>query len=149
MKRVLAVSVLSAALVAPGSGLASSDSYSTSAKAKGERPPAVDFIAIYVNGRPDEVKKFRFRRVVMTCAVGGQFKTKSEPPHFGPFNVNDEGRFGGVDRHAGPTGDVTVVIRGDFVAPHRVRGTLKINGDYGDGYEDCASGVVDWKAVVT
>lgn len=145
MRRATALAIGVLALLAPSPAVSSSESYSTSTTAKrGEF--WIGFDAIYVNGKPDAVRKFRFRRVVMTCTVGGSFTTKSEPPHFGPFNVNDQGKFGRAFRNAGPSGDVTVVIRGDFVTKHKVEGTLKINGDYPPEYSDCASGKLAWEA---
>ena len=109
----------------------------------------ISFDVITEGGKPKKIRDFRFRRVVMTCASGPttQFKTRSLPPHFGPFRVNDEGRFGRTFTSDNQDFQGETVIRGEFVTKRRVDGTLKIAGDYpADGYADCTSTRLAWTA---
>ena len=109
----------------------------------------ISFQVVTKGGEPTRIKDFRFRRVVMTCASGPttQFKTRSLPPHFGPFRVNDEGRFGRTFTSDNQNFQGETVIRGEFVTKRRVDGTLKIAGDYpADGYADCTSSRLPWTA---
>lgn len=109
------------------------------------------FDVVTEGGEPKKVKRFEFRRVVMTCETGPteQFKTRSESP-FGPFRVSSDGRFGrrfvsDNQRFRGET-----VIRGEFVTTKRVRGILRIQGDYPDAtYAGCDSGRLEWRAALS
>ena len=147
MKRLAALVALAAALALPA-GAAAGDIYS----AKGPEPFEISFQVISRDGKPKKIKDFRFKRVVMTCASGPteQFKTRSLPPHFGPFRISADGRFGrkfpsDTDTFVGET-----VIRGEFVNRRRVDGTLKIAGDYpAAGYADCTSSKLEWSAELT
>jgi hypothetical protein len=146
LKRLLIAAVVAGALLAPGA--ASASDYTGGAKRGDEF--TVSFQAVFVNGKPEEVRHFRFRHVPMTCEVGDPFVTKSGKPGFGPMNVNSERRFHGV--FSANQGDVKVVIRGEF-KPQRVVGTLRVSGDYPPdpesgfpGGTDCSSGRLEWTA---
>ncbi len=109
--------------------------------------PVFSFKVVKQGGDVVKVKKFRFREVTVTCLTGPnpQFDTFSEPPHFGPFSVNGNGKFSRTFTSSDQNFDGTVRIAGEFQAPKRAAGTLRIQGDYpAAGYSGCDSGRVDW-----
>jgi hypothetical protein len=144
-----AVLALALALVVPPGATADTSRYRDAA-ARGE--VSVSFKVISQGGRPQKIKKFRFQGAVVTCESGPapSFTTRSEKPHFGPFGVTREGRFGRKFTSATPRFDGTVAIRGEFETRRRVSGTLRIEGGYPqDGYADCDSGRLEWTAKLT
>jgi hypothetical protein len=108
----------------------------------------VEFKVVRSGGDIAKVKKFRFREVTVTCATGpdpNPFDTRSLKPHFGPFSVNRRGGFARTFTSNTQNFDGTTKIHGEFEAPRRAVGTLRIQGDYPDaGYEGCDTGRVDW-----
>ena len=143
MNRLIAVTALIAALALPTSAGAE---VAYSGKGQDFR---VRFSVITERGVPKRITRFKFRNVTMTCAQGDPFTTDSEDPHFGPLRVNRDGEFGRAFRGAGPTGEVTVVIRGEFTSRRKVEGTLRIFGDYPPTHFDCTSGKLAWTAELT
>ena len=111
--------------------------------------PVFSFKVVKQGGDVVKVKKFRFREVTVDCATGPtpNFDTFSEPPHFGPFAVNNQGKFSRTFTSSDSNFDGTARIAGEFETPRRAAGTLRIQGDYGNNgmpYTGCDSGRVDW-----
>lgn len=153
IRSALAGAVLACALALPAGADAGSARYDGPA-ARGDF--SVSFKVISEEGRPQKVRKFRFRGVVITCDSGpdpNPFTTKSKKPHFGPFNVSREGRFGRRFTSKTDDFDGIVVIRGEFETRRRAAGILRIEGDYPNGanedYLGCASGRLEWTARLT
>ena len=147
MRRLAPLALVVAALtIAAPAGAA------TGYTAKGATEFRISFDVVFDDGEPARGRNFVFSRVVMTCESGPKpnpFKTKSLAP-FGPFRVSRDGRFG----RRFPSDDQNfrgeTVIRGEFVTRKRVRGTLRIQGDYPDAtYAGCDSGRLRWKAALT
>jgi hypothetical protein len=141
MRRTAALIALATALLAPSGALSSVEGYSAPTK----RGFDIKFRAFFKNGKPDVIKKFQFDNVVVDCTLGGSFSTSSEPPHFGPMDVNGQGKFG--RSFAANQDGARVVIHGDYKTNHKIKGTLRINGDY-PGYTNCRSGTLEWAATI-
>lgn len=147
MKRLLHVAAaMCVAVAAIAPALAAAERDHLSASAKGDF--SVDFKAVYVDGKPKQVKHFKFKQVELTCDVGGPVTTSSKAPHFGPMHVNGQRRFhGNFDANGG---DVRVTITGEFKGQDKARGTLKIDGDYtAEGASGCHSGKLEWLALLS
>lgn len=140
MTRFLSVAA-ALTLLAPAGAAAD---LSTGPAASAKRDFSVAFDIRYRATQPRVVRKFKFKRVVITCDSGpspNPFTTKSIRPHFGPMSINRHGRFGRAFANTGPEFKGRVVIRGEFLTRRRLEGTLKIRGDYPEeGYAGCSSG---------
>jgi hypothetical protein len=140
MKRALAIAALTA--VAAGTGV-SGVSAETSAKAgdaasRGGSDLKITFNLRLENGKPVQVRKFRFSHLTTTCDVGNvDVKGK-----FGRMNVNDAGKFDGKLQKNG----AKVVVEGDSNSEGtKVKGTLLAKGDFNTS-TGCDSGKVKWIA---
>ena len=141
MKRILIIAALAAAALAPATS--SADSAGKATAARGGNDLEIKFILTSTpQGKPVQIKNFKFKKFTVTCAVGGPVDVKGEIPK---MSINDKGKFDGNAKSK--NGNAKVHVEGEVKQNgNKVEGTLKSSGDFGGGAEDCKT-KVGWKAV--
>jgi hypothetical protein len=139
MKKGLIVAALAATAVAmPATSSADSAEKSS---ARGGNDLDITFILVSTpQGKPVQIKDFKFKNFTVTCAVGGPVEVKGSIPK---MKINDKGKFDGNVKK----GDAKVHVEGEVKQNgNKVVGFLKSSGDFGGGAEDCKT-KVNWEAV--
>jgi hypothetical protein len=136
MKRILMLAAI--AMVAAVPAISSADTAGKSTVARGGQDLDIKFILRSIDGKPAQIKDFKFKKFTVSCAIGGPVDASGE---IAKMNVNDKGKFDGVAKK----GDAKVKVEGQ-VKQHgqKVVGTLKASGNFGAA-EDCDS-TVNWEA---
>jgi hypothetical protein len=138
MKRILIIAALAAATLAPAAS--SADSAGMATTARGGNDLEIKFILSSTpQGKPVQIKNFKFTHFTVACAVGGPVDVKGE---IAKMNIKNSGKFdGNVTK-----GDAKVHVEGEVKQNgNKVEGTLKSSGDFGSGAEDCNT-KVNWEA---
>ena len=136
MKRILIIAALAAAALAPATS--SADSAGKASAARGGNDLEITFILSSTpQGKPVQIKDFKFKNFTATCAVGGPVEVKGSIPK---MNINDKGKFDGNAKSR--TATRKVHVEGEVKQNgNKVEGTLKSSGDFGGGAEDCKTKV--------
>ena len=141
MKPILISAALAAAAFAPATS--SADSAGKASAARGGNDLEITFILRSTpQGKPVQIKDFKFKHFTATCTVGGPVEIKGSIPK---MNINDAGKFDGNAKSQ--NGNAKVHVEGEVKQNgNKVKGTLKSSGDFGGGAEDCKT-KVGWEAV--
>ncbi|HEY8465365.1 MAG TPA: hypothetical protein VIL04_01020 [Solirubrobacterales bacterium] len=140
MKRSLTLLGLALLLAAPT--LASAGEAPTAARgaeAKGSPQLSVRFILRTVNGKPVELRRFRFLRLEATCKGGTSVRIKGKVSR---IKVKGNKTFRHIIKRKGKSVRIEGRVRG---GGSRVTGFLRAKGKFG-GQTGCDSGKVRWKA---
>ena len=138
MKRILIIAAVAAAAFAPATS--SADSAGKATSARGGSDLQITFVLSSTpQGKPVQIKDFKFKSFTVTCAVGGPVEVKGSIPK---MKINDKGKFDGNAKK----GDAKVHVEGEVKQNgNKVVGFLKSSGDFGGGAEDCKT-KVNWEA---
>jgi len=138
MKRILIIAAVAAAAFAPATS--SADSAGKATSARGGSDLQITFVLSSTpQGKPVQIKDFKFKNFTVACAVGGPVEVKGSIPK---MNINDKGKFDGNAKK----GDAKVHVEGEVKQNgNKVVGFLKSSGDFGGGAENCKT-KVNWEA---
>jgi len=140
MKRTLMVAVVVAAAVLPATSNAGTSVRGSDSAGRGGQDLAIQFTVRSFNGKPTEIKKFKFENLTATCNVGGPVDVKGKIG--GSMSINDKGEFDGKVSD----GAAKVLVEGDVKrGGAKVKGTIRAKGDFNAG-QGCDSGKVKWEA---
>lgn len=144
MKRTLTLLGVAALLAVPtvaGAGELATDA--DAVQARGKSPNlSVRFILRSVNGKPVELRRFRFLRLEAECRGGSVVRVKGK---VSKIKLKNHKRFKHVIKRKKKTVRIQGRVRGGGA---RVTGFLRAQGKF-SGQRGCDSGKVRWKATRT
>ena len=136
MKRILIIAALAAAAFAAGDFERGQRRQGLGGQGR-QRPPDHVHPASTPQGKPVQIKDFKFKNFTATCTVGGPVEVKGSIPK---MNINDKGKFDGNAKSR--TATRKVHVEGEVKQNgNKVVGFLKSSGDFGGGAEDCKTKV--------
>jgi hypothetical protein len=133
-KGILALAVASALLALPVA--ASGDAL----RAQGGDDFEIRFTLKSRGGEPTALKNFRFSKLDTPCFSGAVVQARGRLPF---IKVNDRNKFSDSLRRGGKRVRVKGRVSGDLGT---VRGTIRAQGNFGPGAQNCDSGKVRWVA---
>jgi hypothetical protein len=123
MKRIFIIAALGASAIVPGTSNAGTAAQT--ATSRGGQDLEIPFVVRSIDGKPVEIRRFRFKHFTVSCADGGPVDLRGR---IGSMRVNDAGRFdGNVNK-----GDGKVHVEGDVRRSGKVVGVLKATGEFGN-----------------
>ena len=134
-KGILAVGAIIGLLAVPVA--ASGDSAAT---LRGGDDFEISFVLKTLNGEPTELRRFRFKKLNVTCDGGTVIEVRGRIRR---IPINDRNRFRSVLRRGSKVVRVKGRVSGDL---DTVRGTIRARGDFGLTAQNCDSGRVRWRA---
>ncbi len=139
MKRILMVAAVVTAAVLPATS--SAGTAVSGEAARGGEDLQISFTVRSFNGKPVEIKKFKFKNLTATCNVGDP-AVDIRGKIGGTMPINDKGKFDGKVSN----GSAKVVVNGEVKqGGAKVKGTIRAKGDFKTG-QGCDSGKVKWEA---
>ena len=114
----------------------------TAAVMRGGDDYKISFVLRTFNGEPTELKRFRFRKLNVTCDGGTVIEVRGR---IRSIPINDRNKFRTVLRRGAKVVRVKGKVSGDL---DTVRGVIRARGDYGPTAQNCDSGRVRWRAQV-
>lgn len=137
---VVGITVVAIACMSLGASGASGD-HRAGAVARGGSDLKLTYVVRLVNGKPSEIRKFKFRRLTATCSEG-PLDLKGRYPR---MNINRKRKFHGVLRKQ----KLNLRVRGKLSRNGRKQnGVLRASGDFetkdGQRFSDCTTGKVPW-----
>jgi hypothetical protein len=135
VKRILIIAALGASAIVPGTSGA--DTAERTAASHGGQDLEIPFVVRSIDGKPVEIRRFRFKHFTVSCSVGGPVDLKGR---IGSMRVNEAGKFDGNVKK----GDGKVHVEGDVKRSGKVVGVLKATGKFGSA-EGCNT-KVNWLA---
>jgi hypothetical protein len=112
----------------------------TAAVMRGGDDYEISFVLRTFNGEPIALKRFRFKKLDVTCDGGTVVEVRGR---IRSIPVNDRNRFRAVLRRGAKVVRVKGKVSGDL---DTVRGTIRARGDFGPKAQNCDSGRVRWRA---
>lgn len=138
MKRALTLAAAIVVAAVPATSSAGTSVRDGEAASRGGQDLSITFTLRTVNGKPTQIRKYRFQNLTAPCTQGGPVDVKGR---IGRMKINDAGKFSGKVEEGGGK----VAVEGNVKnGGAKVEGTIRAQGKF-DPASGCDSGKVKWE----